>query len=91
MANKKLGFVPIYRSLQEHWLWRQNEPFDYRSAWIDILLSVNHEEKKIVVDGRIQVIKPGQMWTSAKKLANNWHWSKPKVYRYIKLLKEMSK
>lgn len=87
MANKKLGFIPLYRSIKENWIWQIDTPFDERSAWIDILLSVNHEEKKIFINGRVQVIKPGQMWTSVKKLAGNWHWSKPKVYRYIKMLK----
>ena len=87
MANKKKGYVPIYRSIKDHWIWKDDEPFDRRSAWIDLLLSVNHEERKIFIDGRVQVIKPGQMWTSAAKLASKWKWSKPKVYRYIKLLK----
>lgn len=87
MAKKNKGYIPLWRDIQEHWLWKRSDPFDIRSAWIDILLSVNHEEKKIFIDGRVQVIKPGQMWTSVKKLADKWHWSRPKVYRYIKLLK----
>jgi len=87
MADKKKGYVPIYRSIKDHALWNSNEPFDYRSAWIDILLSVNHEEKKIYINGKIQIIKAGQMWTSIKKLAETWNWSRPRVYRYIKLLK----
>ena len=87
MANKKLGFIPLYRSIQEHWLWQKEDPFDDRSAWIDILLSVNHEEKKINIGRSVITIKAGQMWTSYVKLAKNWHWSRPKVYRYINMLK----
>ncbi len=87
MADKKKGFVPIYRSIQENNIWTSDEPFDIRSAWIDLLLSVNHEEKKILVGRRIQVIKPGQMWTSYQKLARKWHWSYKRVLRYITLLK----
>lgn len=87
MAKKNKGYVPIYRSIQDNWIWRRPEPFDYRSAWVDLLLSVNHEKKTIYIDGRVQDIQPGQMWTSIAKLADKWHWSRPKVYRYIKLLK----
>jgi hypothetical protein len=87
MAKKNKGYIPLWRDIQEHWLWKKDAPFDIRSAWIDILLSVNHEEKKILIDGRVQVIKAGQMWTSVKKLASKWNWSRPKVYRYINLLK----
>lgn len=87
MANKKLGFIPLYRSIQEHWLWQEEEPFDNRSAWIDLLLSVNHEEKKIKVGCSIVSIKAGQMWTSYVKLAKKWHWSRNRVFRYISTLK----
>ena len=87
MANKKLGFVPVYRSIQEHWLWSNDEPFDRAHAWIDLLLSVNHEEKKIRVGCSIVTIKPGQMWTSYVKLAQRWGWSKKRVIRFFNLLK----
>ena len=87
MANKKLGFVPLYRSIQEHWLWNNDEPFSKGQAWIDLLLSVNHEEKKIPVGCSIITIKPGQMWTSYVKLAKSWGWSRKRVYRYLNMLK----
>lgn len=87
MANKKLGYIPLYRSLQDHWLWSNKEPFSSGQAWIDLLLSVNHDEKKLKVGCNLIMIKPGQMWTSYVKLANRWNWSKDRVSRYIKLLK----
>lgn len=86
MANKKLGFVPIYRSVRENWVWDNDEPFSKGQAWIDLLLSVNHEEKKIKVGCSIVTIKPGQMWTSYKKLAQAWGWSYNRVKRFIKML-----
>lgn len=87
MAKKNKGYIPLWRDLQDHWLWQSPTPFDERSAWVDLLMSVNHEEKKIKIDGRVQIIKPGQMWTSYKKLANRWNWSRERVYRYTKMLK----
>lgn len=87
MANKKLGFVPVYRSVQKNMLWTSSEPFDSRSAWIDLLLSVNHEEQILKIGQSARLVRPGQMWTSYVKLANRWKWSRERVYRYIKLLK----
>lgn len=87
MADKKKGFVPVYRAIQDHWLWNNDEPFSKGQAWIDLMLSVNHEEKKILINGRVVVIKPGQRWTSYRTLAKSWGWSKDRVKRYIKLLK----
>jgi DNA replication protein DnaD len=87
MANKKLGYIKLYRSLKEHWIWQINEPFDARSAWIDILMTVNHEEKKIVVGRSVITLRPGQTWTSIQKLAKNWGWSYNKAKRFIKMLK----
>lgn len=87
MANKKLGFIPLYRSIQDHWVWSNEEPFSKGQAWIDLLLSVNHEDKKLKVGCNIITIHAGQMWTSYVKLANRWNWSRERVYRYTKMLK----
>ncbi len=88
MADKGLGFVKIYRSLQRHWLWTADEPFDIRSAWIDLILTVNHEDATVNIGRRIITIHAGQTWTSYEKLANRWKWSRERVYRYIKMLKD---
>ena len=87
MADKKKGFSPIWRDVQDHWIWKSDEPFDSRSAWIDLILSVNHEEKKIKINNNLVTIHAGQMWTSYQKLANRWNWSRERVYRYTKMLK----
>ena len=85
--NKKKGYVPIYRSLFDHWLWNDKNSFDVRSAWIDLLLFVNHAEETIHVAGRLQKVKSGQRWTSYCQLAKRWRWSRNRVKRYINLLK----
>lgn len=87
MADKKKGYVPVYRSMQDNWVWKIDEPFDARSAWIDLLLTVNHKEEKIPIGRKLVIIKPGQTWTSYKKLANRWGWTYKRVLRYINMLK----
>ena len=86
MANKKLGYIKLYRAIQENWIWKFREPFDHRSAWVDLLLMVNHKEEKIPVAGHIQLIKPGQKWLSYKGLCQRWGWSYRKVLRFMEQL-----
>lgn len=88
MANKDLGYVKLYRSLQKHWLWESDEPFDVRSAWVDLIMLANHKDKDIMVGRSKVTIHAGQMWTSIVKLSNRWNWSRERVYRYIKMLKK---
>lgn len=87
MAEKKKGYIPLWRDIQDHWLWTSDEPFDSRSAWIDLLMMANHEDKTLKIGCNKIVIHAGQMWTSYVKLADRWRWSKPRVIRYTKLLK----
>ena len=87
MANKKLGYIPLYRSIQDHWLWNNSEPFSKGQAWIDLLLLANHETKKKQLRNGVITIKPGQKWTSYDHLAERWGWTRKRVYRFINLLK----
>lgn len=83
--DKTKGWIKLYRSIEDHWLW-QDEKFNYQSAWIDILLMVNHEPKKIHVSNEIIEIQAGQRWTSIRQLAQRWRWSEKKVLSFLKLL-----
>lgn len=83
---KKIGWIPLHRSIQECVLWESEDPFDIRSAWIDLLLLANHEDKRVVFDGKAITIGAGQRVTSLYYLANRWHWSRGRVRRYLDLL-----
>lgn len=83
------GWISIYRQIIDNWLWKSNEPFDKRSAWIDLLLMVNHKTENIEFNGKIIAIERGQRITSIEKLADRWKWSRHKVSNFlIKLEKE---
>ena len=86
--GKKIGWIPLQRSIQECSLWESPDPFDIRSAWIDLLLMANHEDKRIIFDGKGKTVKAGQRITSLYNLANRWHWSRGRVRRYLTLLEE---
>ena len=72
--------------MQECWIWLDKEPFDKRSAWIDLLLTANHSDKKIHFNGEIITVERGQILTSIRKLSAKWKWSYDKVMRFLRLI-----
>jgi DNA replication protein DnaD len=84
------GWISIHRKIQDSAIWNVGkQPFDYRSAWIDLILLANHEEREIVINGDPLVVGRGQRFTSIRKLAEKWHWSRDKVSRYLDMLVRM--
>lgn len=82
------GWISVHRKIQENWIWNCKEPYDKRSAWIDLLLSVNHKKASVNFDNEIYEIEPGQMITSLTKLAKKWRWSRHKVSDYLRTLEK---
>lgn len=81
------GWQKVYRDIQEHWLW-EDKPFSRGQAWIDLILSVNHEDNKTLIDGELIEVKRGSRVTSLRKLADQWGWSTTKVKKFLELLQK---
>lgn len=79
------GWQKIYRDIQEHWLW-EDKPFSRGQAWIDLILSVNHDDNKALIDGELIEVKRGSKITSLRKLAEQWGWSATKVKKFLEQL-----
>lgn len=84
MAEK--GWIKTYRQIQDCWIWKVDEPFDRRSAWLDLLLSANHKDVKLLFNGNLIDVKRGQLITSVRNLANKWKWSKDRVLKFLRVL-----
>lgn len=84
MADK--GWIKLYRDIQDNELWKSEEPFDKRAAWIDLIMMANHKDNEVVFNGNVVLVKKGQLITSEMKLAKKWNWSKDRVRRYLALL-----
>lgn len=82
------GWIKLYRQIQDNMLWTDSEAFDRRSAWIDLIMMANVQNKEIMYRGQVIKIRRGQVYTSIRKLAARWHWSRDKVNRFIKTLQK---
>ena len=89
MENLDKGYIKLYRSVRDNWVWEE-KPFSRGQAWIDIILSVNHKDTKIMFDGNSMLVKRGSFITSISKLADRWGWSRKKVTRFLNGLRDDS-
>lgn len=83
------GWILLHRKLQENPIWANDQPFDMRSAWVDLLLMVNHADVETVFDYKPFVVKRGQHLTSVRKLSVRWSWSKDRTLKFLKLLESL--
>ena len=80
------GWICIHRKIQDNPIWLSNKPFDDRAAWIDLLLMANHKDRDVQIGNQIITVKKGQRFTSIRKLALKWNWSRDRVSRYLDML-----
>lgn len=85
----QIGWIRLYRKILASAIWEHDEPYDRRSAWVDLLLMANHKDKEIIFNGRATVVKQGQRITSIRILADRWHWSRNRVKRYLDTLETL--
>jgi len=83
------GWIKIHRKLQDCEIWSGYEPYDMRSAWIDLLLLANHRDVDMLFDYEPITVKRGQYLTSVRKLGERWSWSKNRVLKYLRLLEKL--
>ena len=78
------GYIPIHRKLFDNWLWKYNQPFDVRSAWIDLIqMAVYQAEKTVVIDGRQTQLKRGQVVVYQRFMMGRWRWSNSRVKNFL--------
>jgi len=79
------GWIKLYRKIREGPLWNER-PFDRARAWIDIIMSANHEPRKFLLGNEFVEVERGSFITSEHKLMERWGWSKSKVRAFLSLL-----
>lgn len=82
----KTTFFKVDRDIQNNWLWN-DKPFARGQAWIDLLLMATHTDHQGYLDGQVIDKKRGEVHVSIVFLAERWGWSRNKVYRFLRTLK----
>ena len=85
MSQNK-GYILLHRSLQDCWIWFDDPKFTKGQAWVDLLMMVNHADKRLQFNGEFITVEEGQVITSIRSLAERWGWSKDSVKRFLNLL-----
>lgn len=90
VKEKQKGWIKLFRKILDNIIWKSPEPYDRRSAWVELILLANHEPNEFLNSkGKPIKVDTGQCFTSIDMLANKFHWSKNKVRRYLRLLDEL--
>lgn len=88
MDDSKKGWVKIHRQISDCWIWHDNEPFDKRSAWIDLLLLANRKDHKTPYKGELVLCKRGDVDRSVLWLSKRWNRSRWWVHSFLNLLEK---
>jgi hypothetical protein len=80
------GYISLHRKIFENKLW-EDKPFSRAQAWIDLLLLAQYSDSSFFIRTIEIKVKRGQLAYSVKTLAKRWGWSRPKVDRFLKYLK----
>lgn len=83
--NYKTGYIKIYRSLKNHWIWGKGKKSHFE-AWIDLLLMASHTGLKEPIGYDLIIIKQGQVLTSQEKLSLQWRWDRNAVRKFLQML-----
>ena len=81
------GWIRLHRQIKDHWIWKSQNRFQW---WIDILLTVNHADTKVLIKGRLIECKRGQSVRSLESWARDWNVTKKTVKEFFELLQSDS-
>lgn len=84
------GWIKLYRTSTEHWIFPKNKPLTQFEAWIVMLLEVNHTDNKIQYGYDIIECKRGDSLNSLDRWSQIFNWHKSKVRRFFKMLEKDS-
>ena len=86
----KSGYILLHRKIRNHWIWEANSEYSKLQAWLDILMQVNHDGKKVLIGEKIITCKRGESCNSMTTWAKRWGWTRSKTRRFLSRLKSES-
>lgn len=85
MQNHSFGFICLFRSIKKHWLWKDPAKLQW---WIDILMSVNHTDSKVLIGNNVLWCKRGESLRSLHTWAKDWQADLSAVRRFFLMLEK---
>lgn len=79
------GWIKISREIANHWLWQDAERLKW---WLDLLFLAAWEDKQVLHDSHLFVLRRGQIIASISFLSERWGKSNPTIIKYLKLLED---
>ena len=77
------GWIKISREIASHWLWQDAERLKW---WLDLLFLAAWEDKQVLHDSHLFVLRRGQIIASISFLSERWGKSHPTIIKFLKLL-----
>jgi hypothetical protein len=85
------GFIPVKRSLFEHFLFKEQRAFSRFEAWLDLIqLASFMDGQTDLIKGKLISRNRGEVIASVRWLCRRWGWSMHKVSDYIELLRSQN-
>ena len=80
-----MSWIKIDRDIQKHWIW--DDPIKLK-WWLDILITVNFEDKKTSIGFKLFECKRGESVMSLLSWSNRWNVSKSVVNNFFRMLEQ---
>lgn len=77
------GWIKISREIANHWLWQDAERLKW---WLDLLFLAAWEDKQVLHDSHLFVLRRGQIIASISFLSERWGKSRPTIIKFLRLL-----
>jgi len=81
------GWIKLHRGIRDHWICKRD---DYFSAWVKLLMEVNHSTNKTFIGGEFIECNRGESLNSIKTWARTFGsgWTESKVKTFFKHLEK---
>lgn len=79
------GWIKLHRDILDHWIFEDGKKLKW---WVIILLSVNHESKKIPVGNQLLECEPGQSFRSIDTWTGMFKCSKKTTISFFRILEK---
>lgn len=80
-----VGWIKISRDMPNHWIWKDDTKLKW---WLDMLITVNFKDNKILMGNQLIECKRGQSVMSLQQWATRWKVDKNKVRNFFVLLEK---